>query len=35
MSITDPTLTLSSKLRNLSVKELELKKVQEELEEAK
>ena len=31
MSITDHSLTLASKLGNLSVKELELRKVQEEL----
>ena len=35
MSITDPSLTLASKLGNLSDKEIELKKVQEELEEGK
>ena len=35
MSIVDPSITLASKLGNLSVKELELKKVQEELEEVK
>ena len=35
MSITDPSLTLASELENLSVKELELKKVKEELEEGK
>ena len=34
-SITDPNLTLASELGNLSVKELELKKVQEEVEETK
>ena len=35
MSIADPSITLASELGNLSVKELELKKVQEELKEAK
>ena len=35
MSITDPSLTLASELGNLSVKEIEMKKVQEEMEEAK
>ena len=35
MSIVDPSITLASELGNLSVKELEPKKVQEELEEAK
>ena len=35
MSITDPSITMASELGNLSVKELELKKVQDELEEAK
>ena len=35
MSIADPNITLASELGNLSVKEFELKKVQEELEEAK
>ena len=35
MSIADPSVTLASKLGNLSIKELELQKVQEELEEAK
>ena len=35
MSIADPSITLASKVGNLLVKELELKKVQEELEEAK
>ena len=35
MSIANPSITLASELDNLSVKELELKKVQEELEEAK
>ena len=35
MSIVDPIITLASELGNLSVKELELKKVQEDLKEAK
>ena len=35
MSIIDPSLTLASELGNFSVKETELKKVQEEQEEAK
>lgn len=35
MTIIDPSLTLASELGNLSVKEIELKKVQGELEEAK
>ena len=35
LSITDPSLTLASELGNLSVKELELRKVQEQLQKAK
>lgn len=35
ISIIDPSLTLASKLGNLSVKELELRKEKEELEKAK
>ena len=35
LSITDPSLTLASELGNLSVRELELRKVSEELEKAK
>ena len=35
MSIVDPSISLASELGSLSVKELKLKKVQDELEEAK
>ena len=35
MSVIDPSLTLASELGNLSVKDLEVKKVQEEMQEAK